>query len=394
MASQSAVRIVGSGVQGWQMTGESRRRRVLYLNLTNFYNRATHKGIAEYAAQHGWSLSYIATTITDELLFHLRAVDGLIVHGLWDQSRLDSLRAAKDLPIVTTGLCPPANRVKQVLFDDARISQLAFQHLADRGFTRLFMVGRGNDRNYPRYRHFEAAARQYAGVEIGLYSVAELTPDLFDMIPRPFGLALSNDTLATDVMFRLEDHGLRIPLDVAVLGCDNDLLFCETAPVPLSSIDINSARRGTVAAEYLDRMMCGEDVGDEVALIEPNRVVVRASTDIYAVTHQPTERALHHIREHLHLQELTIADIVRASGIARRALESAFKEHLSETIANVLLRHRIDWAIELIRQDDLTMADIARTCGFSSPQAMSRSFKRVLDRSPSAYRPSDHLTGD
>ena len=73
------------------------------------------------------------------------------------------------------------------------------------------------------------------------------------------------------------DAGLRIPEDIAVMGCGN-VLYSDFLRVPLSSVDQDSSTIGRLAAE-LALFLVGtkELVRPKVDLVTP-RVVVRAST--------------------------------------------------------------------------------------------------------------------
>ena len=378
------------------MDQPARRRRVLFLNSTNFYNRATHKGAAEYAIKQNWSFNYLTAKVDDDLIDHIKALDGMIAHGL-SVEQLDRVREHTNLPIVTTGHYfdeVPKRWVKPVLFDENKIGRMACRYLINKGHRRLVFVGRGRNPNYARYKSLRLEAEEFSNVEVSISAINDLTKEFLLSLPRPFAIALTNDTIAPEVMFRLEDNGLRIPLDAAVLGFDNDLLYCETTPVPLSSVDINSNLRGVIAAQALGQMMDDPKTSTDAILVEPNRIVERASTDLYAVSHPATARALQYIRDNLGNPSIKVGDIVRSAQVSRRSLESAFSEHLNQTIANVILHLRTEWAIELIQSNQLSMTTIAKTCGFSSPQSMSRSFKRKLGRPPSFYKPQAQPTHD
>ena len=51
--------------------------------------------------------------------------------------------------------------------------------------------------------------------------------------------------------------GLNVPEDVAVIGVDNDEVFCELSDPPLTSVALNAETAGYRAAALLDAMMKG-----------------------------------------------------------------------------------------------------------------------------------------
>ena len=281
-----------------------------------------------------------------------------------------------------------------MLFDDIAGGRLAAEHLINRGYTRIMHVCSTGNWSGQRYEGMQEAAAQHNDVELWRCPMPDLTPEYLNSIQRPYAIIAVNDHVAPEIMYRVENAGLRIPFDVAMVSFDNDPLYCEATSVPLSSMRINATERGRVAAECLHKLMDGIEIPPEPIHIQPDRVVVRASTDIYAVSHPPTNRALQYIREHLADDDLSIDAIAAHSGIGRRVLEQSFAEHIHQSIANVVTRFRVDRAIELIRQDSLPMAEIASACGFSSHQAMCRSFNRLVERKPTSYRPKDKAAED
>lgn len=375
-----------------QVASVRRRKRVIYLNLTTFYNYISHKGIVEYAVDNNWSLTYLATKPSQQLLKHLKHFDGAIVH-MNSKAVLTSITDQVGIPLVSTNLRTRGTPVKHVVFNDDKIGEMACDHLVDKGFKRLIMIrsaaSRGPARNITRYVALCKAAERHKKVTTQLCSVDDLTPNFLKQVERPFGIILINDSLAPEVMFRLDDARLSIPLDAAVLGIDNNPLYCDSASTPLSSIKINAAKRGKIAATYLDQMMSGIDVPVDTVYVDPEGVVERASTNICAIPHPPTVRALQYIEAHLDDHELSVGQVAAHSGISRRGLETAFTQYLNRSIASEIHRQRLDWAVSLIRDGDKSIQEIATTCGFSSPQAMSRIFRRKLGRTPTSYKPGE-----
>src|SRR5439155_10451997 len=76
---------------------------------------------------------------------------------------------------------------------------------------------------------------------------AEAMRELLSLKSRPDGLFCFNDPLAMGAMNYALDQGLRIPEDIAVVGCGN-LHYDDALSVPLSSINQHSRRIGQEAA--------------------------------------------------------------------------------------------------------------------------------------------------
>ena len=94
---------------------------------------------------------------------------------------------------------------------------------------------------------------------------------------RPDGVFCFNDPIALGAMRAILDAGLRIPEDIAVVGCGN-VLYSDFLRVPLTSVDQDSSAIGKIAAELaltLVGMRTAERPRTE--LIHPS-LVVRASS--------------------------------------------------------------------------------------------------------------------
>jgi LacI family transcriptional regulator len=94
---------------------------------------------------------------------------------------------------------------------------------------------------------------------------------------RPDGIFCYNDPIALGAMRAILDAGLRIPDDVAVVGCGN-VLYSDFLRVPLTSIDQDSSAIGSLAAELALSLVGAKDpVRPRTELVNP-RLVIRAST--------------------------------------------------------------------------------------------------------------------
>jgi LacI family transcriptional regulator len=98
--------------------------------------------------------------------------------------------------------------------------------------------------------------------------------------PRPDGIFCFNDPSALGAMRAILDAGLRIPQDVAVVGCGN-LSYSDFLRVPLSSVDQGSESIGKCTAELALKIARRKvPVKPRTKLITP-RVVIRASSRRY-----------------------------------------------------------------------------------------------------------------
>jgi LacI family transcriptional regulator len=104
----------------------------------------------------------------------------------------------------------------------------------------------------------------------------EAAKKLLSVRPRPDGIFCFNDPSALGAMRAILEAGLRIPLDVAVVGCGN-LSHSDFLRVPLSSVDQGSERIGRCAADLALALANRKvNVKPKIRLVAP-RVVVRTS---------------------------------------------------------------------------------------------------------------------
>lgn len=100
---------------------------------------------------------------------------------------------------------------------------------------------------------------------------------LLSLDPKPDGLFCFNDPLAMGAMNYALDHGVRIPEDLAVVGCGN-LHYDDSLRVPLSSIDQQSHRIGEEAARIALRILNSKAPRKPETLVLQPELIVREST--------------------------------------------------------------------------------------------------------------------
>jgi LacI family transcriptional regulator len=100
---------------------------------------------------------------------------------------------------------------------------------------------------------------------------------LLERDPRPDGVFCFNDPLAIGAMTTIVEAGLRIPEDIALIGCGNHPNSAHLR-VPLSSIDQNSQMIGQRAAELVINLIESKQRPRARSIILEPTLVIRAST--------------------------------------------------------------------------------------------------------------------
>jgi LacI family transcriptional regulator len=100
---------------------------------------------------------------------------------------------------------------------------------------------------------------------------------LLQLDPRPDGVFCLNDPVAMGAMRAIVEAGLRIPADIAIVGCGN-LRYDDLLIVPLTSIDQDSHNLGVSAAKLAMSIVKRKPGATAKNLIMPVKLVMRASS--------------------------------------------------------------------------------------------------------------------
>lgn len=113
--------------------------------------------------------------------------------------------------------------------------------------------------------------------ELGDESGYEATKKLLKLSPRPDGIFCYNDPVAFGAIAAILDAGLRVPEDVAVVGCGNNF-YDKFLKVPLTSVDQQSVAIGQRAAKLgLQILDVPGTLPPREILLEP-KLILREST--------------------------------------------------------------------------------------------------------------------
>jgi len=102
---------------------------------------------------------------------------------------------------------------------------------------------------------------------------------------------------------------------------------------------------------------------------------------------EPVEiwKARNFIHEHSD-EELSLTRVAKVVNISANYLSEKFKEVTGVNFVDYIARTRTEKARELLENSNLRISEIAFAVGFQSLSQFNRIFKKLLGRSPSAYR--------
>ncbi|MDX1564183.1 MAG: substrate-binding domain-containing protein, partial [Phycisphaeraceae bacterium] len=199
-----------------------------------------------------------------------------------------------------------------------------------------------------------------------------------------------NDLMGQQVLNASRAVGVSIPEEVAVIGVDNDELFCDLSDPPLSSVEPNTEKIGYEAAGLLDRMMQGEPPPSAKVFIDPMGVVTRQSTDVLAIEDRHVAAAVSFIRQHA-CDGINVEDVLQHVRIPRSSLERRFSASIGRTPKAEIVRVQIERVKQLLAATDYILPRIAELAGFKHPEYMSVVFKQKTGRTPGQYRKESQI---
>jgi LacI family transcriptional regulator len=126
--------------------------------------------------------------------------------------------------------------------------------------------------------------------------------------------------------------------------------------------------------------------------LPPHGLVVRESTDFFAVGHPVVAAALAYISAHSH-RGIGPDEVAAAVGVETRTLQNYFRRSIHRPVATEIRRVRVERAKRELTQSDRTLDAIARDVGFGSTQRLYEVFRRELGVSPGEYRRQRRVRG-
>lgn len=358
------------------------RRIGICVDLTPNFGRQVVIGVQRYISRYpDWQLQ-IADLAT-EVARGAAGFDGWIVEN---DARQQATIAGITVPLVVVGGHQRQARWPLVDVDHEAIGGLAATHLAGLGLRQFACATRPGE---------QWAERRLAGFTErlqrdpscpGIHTI-DMRGDALGAIaelPQPLGLFVINDLFARAIVNDCLYRGIRVPADVAVVGCDDDELQCNLCSPVLSSVSVPFQEVGESAAAILDGLLQRRRP-PMVTTIAPVGVVERASSRIDLLVDQQIREALAFIHA-CACRGIGPAAVAKHVGLSLRSLEQRFVGALRMTPTEALLRRRLDEAHRLLRETSEPIGAIAKRCGFASFPHFSASFRARFHRPPRAVR--------
>jgi LacI family transcriptional regulator len=227
----------------------------------------------------------------EQMLAH--RVDALVIAS--SQVEAGPLKEIREgpTPLILLDRSIPGLNCNLVGSDDRRIGELATGHLIETGRTRIaHITGPANSVGNARLeayretlaRHNLSAPDEFvirpgdASTDASGQSHGERAmKQLLNLRRRPDAIFCFNDLVAIGAMLAAFEAGVRIPEEIAIVGCGN-YHYGHTLRVPLSTVDQQISELGVRTAKMIFNLLATEGPHrSRKVLLEPSLVVRRSS---------------------------------------------------------------------------------------------------------------------
>jgi LacI family transcriptional regulator len=374
----------------------------LLIDFSRWYGRRILMGIAKYVREHHeWSVQSEEWRWTDPVPDWIRKWSGNGIIAWLETPELAAMVQELGVPAVdvrgSSGCGLPL-----IDTENEVVGTLAAEHLMQRGFRNYAFCGFVGANYSDNRSHWFQERLARAGYSCAVYEPPEMDRKTIELekrgllfqddlanwiksLPKPVGIMACNDIRGQQVMNACRRTELLVPEEVAVIGVDNDELFCELSDPALSSVALDTLQIGYEAAALLERMMSGEKPPSKPVLIPPIGIVTRRSTDVLAMDDRQLAAGTRFLREHV-FDSISVNDIARAAGMSRRLFERRFVSQMGRPPKAEVLRLRIERVKELLTDTDWTLAQIADRTGFKHSEYLHTMFTQKTGITPGKFR--------
>lgn len=382
-------------------------RVAIKLDLRWPYKRHAHifAGTQQYADEHGWEShideyadEHLAQATSESLPFE--GVIGRVNSKLAEHAKRLGVR------LVNVWFNSPAKGDLPGVFPDmAAVGRLQAEHLLSRGLRRFAVLTCEDDAQKLAAVSFQAtiAAADGECVQAKLpldpcrnFATWQRTERRIEALMKhwqlPIGVSIASEEIGRIVIQSCRRRGWRVPGDVAIIAGSNEEVLCNHPRPSLTSVEFGYERIGYEAARLLDELMNSRsqrrgprNQSPQQVFLPPQGLIVRESTDFYAVDDDVVTQALQFIAANSHLN-INVDDVAHALALHPRTLQRRFRKVVDWPIADEIRRVRIERAKRELTHTDRSMAEIARNVGFGDRMRMYEVFKRELGVTPREYR--------
>lgn len=397
-------------IPGNSVPRRGQRRVALLVDFSRAYGRLLLLGVAKFVREHHeWSVQSEEWRWTEPVPTWLSDWKGDGVIAWVETPELAGIIRRLGVPAVDVRGAVPDSGLPLVDTDNEVAAKLAAEHLMECGFRHYAYCGFAGA-NYSRDReHWFRAHLSRHGFTCAVYEAPATPSDLrtvelekrgllfpahlaawLKRLPKPVGIMACNDIRGQQVLNACRRLDLLVPEEVAVIGVDNDEVFCELSDPSLSSVELDTLHIGYATATLLEYLMAGGKPPLKPILIPPVGVVTRRSTDVLAMNDSQLVAGVRFMREHL-FEEIGVNDLAQAAGLSRRLFERRFSAQVGRPPKAEMLRLRLERVKALLADTDWPLAQIAERTGFKYGEYLHTIFTEKTGTTPGKFRQNAKL---
>jgi LacI family transcriptional regulator len=278
------------------VTGRSCLIALVVPDLLNSFFVEIAASLSTELRKHGYSLLISWTAEDPDVeateIQHLLSVgmDAMIIATSTSTDQTSSFRMLEDrkIPYVLLDRDIPQLKAPFIGMDDLLIGKMATQHLIDIGCKRIGHIS--GPPMSPGFRRLEGYRKALGAAGLrqnpeyivapsesgprGFQHGLEATQRLLKVKPRVDGIFCFNDPVGVGAIEAVRAAGLKIPQDVAMIGCGN-LPIARTLILPLSTVDQNTKAIGEKSAKLVLDMLKrpDKDKAQRRVLLKPQLLV-------------------------------------------------------------------------------------------------------------------------
>jgi LacI family transcriptional regulator len=376
-------------------------------------------GVHMFAQERGWFVQVISLFNSPEeirnALKEWHPIGCLVDCAMSHSAPTDKI--FRDIPTVYLDQDPAYSSLEHpcLLHDSAAEAKLAGAELLKLKCKSYAYIGTGKNLHWDRDRlaQFQKDVRA-TGASVAVLPQTGLQEAIVKL-PKPCGILGTNDDCAIKAYHAATAAGLAIPDDVAIVGIDNDEIFCEAVSPGLTSAEPDFERAGYRLAQMLSEEIEKREKGrgkremgrgkrekgrgkrDEgkgkreegrVEYYGPLRLVRRGSTAVSSGTSPSVRRALEYIRRNACSQSICLDRIIEEMGCSRRMGTLRFRKETGRTILEEIHEHRFEKACDLLSRTSLPIATVVAHCGYRSDAFAKKMFLARTGITMREYRKS------
>lgn len=382
-----------------------RRQVAVLVDFSRSYGRGLLSGVAKFVREHHeWSVQSEEWRWTDATPAWFRNWKGDGALAWVETPELANIIHALRVPVVDVRGSVPGCGLPLLGTENQIAVNLVAEHFLQRSFRHFAFCGFVGANYSDQRSHFFQERLAQAGLACAIYSPPETSRDAqvielekrgllyqdhlsrwLKSLPKPVGVMTCNDIRGHQVVNACRRANLAVPEEVAIVGVDNDEIFCELCDPPLTSVALNTLQIGYEAAALLERIMDGGKSPEQPVLIPPLGIVSRRSSDVLAMSDRQLAAGARFMREHA-FQPININDVSRAAGMSRRVFERRFLAQVGRPPKAEVLRLRLERAKALLADTDWSLAQIAERTGFKYGEYLHTVFTQKVGISPGRFR--------